>query len=206
MLYAVLVKVETSWTYILALQRVILRYGLPYCYYVDSHRIFRFVQGKDSFWRKHHLLTDESTPQWKQVSEDCNLKVTHALSPQAKRKVEHPYCWLQDHPIRTYVREEINKIKKTRGILNQELHRYNYPQLHSANKKIPYLRFQKVLKEKRSLLRGFSIKPPFQSTKDIFCLRIDRVVDSYRKISIHTLQFKVHADPRKKANLPHLLS
>jgi hypothetical protein len=37
--------------------------------------------------------------------------------------------------------------------------------------------------------------------KDIFCLRIDRIVDPYRKISIHNLQFKVHADPRKKVNL-----
>jgi len=40
LLYAVLVKTETSWTHILALQSVILRYGLPYAYYVDSHRIF----------------------------------------------------------------------------------------------------------------------------------------------------------------------
>ena len=57
MLYAVLIKTETSWAHILALQTVILRYGLPYAYYVDSHSIFRFVQGRDSLWRKHHLLT-----------------------------------------------------------------------------------------------------------------------------------------------------
>lgn len=201
MLYATLVKVETSWTHILALQKVILRYGLPYCYYVDSHRIFRFVQGRDSFWRKHHLLTDEATPQWKQVLEDCNVKVTHALSPQAKGKMERPYGWLQDHLIRTCVREDIKEIKKAQEILNQELHRYNYHQLHSTPKEIPYLRFQKALKEKRSLFREFSIKPPFQSPKDIFCLRIDRVVDPYRKISIHNLQLKVHADPGKKVNL-----
>jgi glutamate synthase (NADPH/NADH) small chain len=30
---------------------------------------------------------------------------------------------------------------------------------------------------------------------------MDRIVDSYRKISIHNLQFKVHADPRKQVNL-----
>ena len=66
-LYAALVRKETTWTHILALQTVILRYGFPYAYYVDSHSIFRFVQGRDSLWRKHHLLTDEATPQWKQV-------------------------------------------------------------------------------------------------------------------------------------------
>jgi hypothetical protein len=48
LLYAVLVKQETSWAHILSLQTVILRHGLPYAYYVDSHRIFRFVQGRDT--------------------------------------------------------------------------------------------------------------------------------------------------------------
>ncbi len=46
LLYATLVKKETSWTHILALQTVILNYGLPLSYYVDSHSIFRFVQGR----------------------------------------------------------------------------------------------------------------------------------------------------------------
>jgi len=86
LLYAILVKTETSWTHILALQSVILRYGLPYAYYVDSHSIFRFVKGRDSIWRKHHLLTDEATPQWKQVLEDCNVKVIHSLSPPSQRQ------------------------------------------------------------------------------------------------------------------------
>ena len=63
MLYAILLKTETSWAHILALQTVILRYGLPYTYYVDSHSIFRFVRGRDSLWYKHHFLPDETTLQ-----------------------------------------------------------------------------------------------------------------------------------------------
>src|SRR4030042_32073 len=59
MLYAALLKKETSWTHIEAGQTVFLKYGLPYSYYVDSHRIFRFVQGRDSIWRQHHLQTDD---------------------------------------------------------------------------------------------------------------------------------------------------
>lgn len=131
-LYAALVKKETTWAHILALQSVILKYGLPYCYYVDSHSIFRFVQGRDSLWRKHHLLTDEATPQWKQVLQDCNVKVTYALSPQAKGKMERPYGWLQDRLIRTCVREEVSDIKPAQQILRQEIHRYNFQQVHST--------------------------------------------------------------------------
>jgi hypothetical protein len=200
-LYAALVKKETSWTHILALQTVILRYGLPYAYYVDSHRIFRFVQGRDSFWRKHHLLTDEATPQWKQVLDDCNVKVTYALSPQAKGKMERPYGWLQDHLIRTCVREDVADIKPAQQILRQEIYRYNYRQVHSTTQEIPYFRFQRALKERQSLFREFKIIPPFQSVKDIFCIRMDRTADAYRRISINHLQFKVHTDPYQQINL-----
>ncbi len=202
LLYAVLVKQETSWAHILGLQTVILRHGLPYAYYVDSHRIFRFVQGRDSFWRKHHLLTDEATPQWKQVLDDCNVKVTYALSPQAKGKMERPYGWLQDRLIRTCVREDIKEIKQAQRVLNHELYRYNHQQVHSTTQEIPYLRFQRALKEKKSLFREFTIKPPYESVKDIFCLRMNRTIDSYRKISINNLQLKVnHATPGKTVNL-----
>jgi hypothetical protein len=200
-LYATLVKKETTWAHILALQTVILRYGLPYCYYVDSHSIFRFVQGRDSLWRKHHLLTDEATPQWKQALEDCNVKVTYALSPQAKGKIERPYGWLQDRLVRICVREDVTDIQPAQQILRQEIHRYNYRQVHSTTQEIPYFRFQRALKEKRSLFREFKITPPYQSVKDIFCLRMDRTVDPYRHISISPLQFKVHADPHKQVNL-----
>ena len=200
-LYAALAKKETTWAHILALQSVILQYGFPYCYYVDSHSIFRFVQGRDSLWRKHHLLTDEATPQWKQVLQDCHVKVTYALSPQAKGKMERPYGWLQDRLIRTCVREEVTDIKPAQQILRHEIHRYNYQQVHSTTQEIPYFRFQRALKEKRSLFREFTISPPYKSAKDIFCLRMDRTVDPYRHISISPLQFKVHADPFKQVNL-----
>ena len=148
-LYAVLLKQETSWAHILALQTVILRHGLPYAYYVDSHRILRFVQGRDSLWRKHHLLTDEASPQWEQVLEDCNVKITYALSPQAKGKMERPYGWLQDRLIRTCVREDIKEIKQAQRVLNHELYRYNHQQVHSTTQEIPYLRFQKSPQRKK---------------------------------------------------------
>lgn len=202
LLYATFVKKETSWAHIMALQSVILKYGLPYSYYVDSHSIFRFVQGRDSFWRKHYKLTDEANPQWKQVLNDCNVKVTYALSPQAKGKIEHPYGWLQDRLVRTCVGEDITDVKQAQIILNQEIQRYNYHQVHSTTHEVPYFRFRNALKENKSLFREFRIKSPFKSVKDIFCLRINRIADSYRKISINNLQLRVnHLNPRETVNL-----
>ena len=201
-LYATFLKRETSWAHILALQTVILKYGSPFLYYVDSHSIFRFVQGRDSVWRKHYTLTDEVDPQWKQVMGDCNIKVTYALSPQAKGKIERPYGWLQDRVIRSCVRDNVTEIRQAQRVLNHEVHRYNYKQVHSTTQEVPYFRFQRALKEKRSLFREFKVRPPFQSVKDIFCLRINRTIDPYRRISINNLQLKVNnATPRKIVTL-----
>ncbi|MDD5015013.1 MAG: hypothetical protein PHW73_07925 [Atribacterota bacterium] len=171
-LYAVLVERETTWEHILALEAVLLKYGFPLAYYVDSHSIFRFVQGRDSFWRNHYRLTDEANPQWKQVLDDCRVKVTYALSPQAKGKIERPYRWIQDRLFRTCYRENVRDIKKGQLILNNLLQRYNYWIVHSTTGEIPYIRFLRAIREKRSLFREFTISPPFKSVKDIFCLRV----------------------------------
>jgi hypothetical protein len=201
-LYAKLLKRETSWAHILSLESLILKYGLPFSYYVDSHSIFRFVQGRDSLWRKHHLLTDEADPQWKQVLNDCNVKIVYALSPQAKGKIERPYQWLQDRLVRTCVREDVSDIRDAQKILSQEIHRYNYRRVHSTTQEVPYFRLQRALTEGLSLFREFKVRPPYQSAKDIFCLRLDRTVDPYRRISINNLSMKINdVAPHEKVNI-----
>ena len=91
LLYARMVERELPWYHIVALEYVFLTYGIPFRYYVDSHSIFRFVQGRDSMWRKHYLITDEVDTQWKMVLDECKVNITYALSPQARGKVERPY-------------------------------------------------------------------------------------------------------------------
>jgi len=194
-LYAVLVERETTWEHILALEYVLLKYGFPLAYYVDSHSIFRFVQGRDSFWRNHYKLTDEANPQWKQVLDDCGVKVTYALSPQAKGKIERPYRWIQDRLVRTCYRENIRNIQEAQLILNYLVQRYNYWIVHSTTGEIPYIRFQRAIREKRTLFTEFTIRPPFKSSKDIFCLRVERMVNPYRKVSINNLELKVPKAP-----------
>jgi hypothetical protein len=202
MLYAALLKQETTWVHINALQTVFLRHGLPFSYYVDSHRIFRFVQGRDSIWRRHYLFTDDVRTQWQQVMDDCGVKVIHALSPQAKGKVERPYGWLQDRLIRTCVREDVADIRQAQRVLRSELYRYNYQQRHSTTNEVPYFRFRHAQQEKKTLFREFTVRPPFVSAKDIFCLRIRRIIDPYRKISIYNLNLRVNnAIPRETVEL-----
>lgn len=199
MLYALLVKKETSWAHIQAVQSVILKYGFPLTYYVDCHSIFRFVQGRDSIWREHHKLTDQVNPQWKQVLFDCNVKITYALSPQAKGKIERPYQWLQDRLVRTCVRNDVDEIASANRFLNQEVSRYNYRQVHSTTGEVPYFRLKKALADNQSLFRSFVLPQPYLSVKDLFCLRTERTVDAYRRISLNNLELKIPgADPHQR--------
>lgn len=195
LLYADLVERETSWDHIEALESTLLKHGIPYKYYVDSHSIFRFVQKRDSFWRTHYKVTDEADPQWKQVLQDCQVNVTYALSPQAKGKIERPYGWLQDRLVRECSREMVRTIDQARPLLNSEVFRYNNHQVHSSTGEIPFIRFQKALDEKKSLFREFKVPPPYESSKDIFCLRAIRSVDPYRNISFNNIKFKISGVP-----------
>ena len=201
-LYAMLVPRDIAWPHIVAIQTVFLEFGLPLSMYVDSDSIFRFVRGRDELHYKHHQLTDESIPQWKQVVYDCQVKVIHALSPQAKGKIERPYGWLQDHIVRICARDNISTIAKANQVLFREVHEYNYKRVHSTTKEIPYFRYQKALREKKNVFRKFFVPPPFKTLKDIFCFRMDRVVDNYRSISVNNLQLKFNNAPiRETVNL-----
>jgi hypothetical protein len=206
LLYAYLVERETTWTHILALKDVAVIYGVGHAYYVDSHSIFRFVQGRDSLRYKHNLFTDDTDPQWKQVARDLGIQVTYALSPQAKGKIERPYRWLQDRLVRRCFREGIKDISDARQLLTQEVQRYNYHQVHSTTNEIPFLRFEKALQEGRTFFRDLSI-PPGRTLDDIFCLRMRRVVDAYHNISLNNLKFRIHKAPlREEVNIhiiPH---
>jgi hypothetical protein len=201
-LYARLLKKESTWAHILAFQTVALAHGLPFSYYVDSHSIFRFVQGRDEVHYKHHLKTDDVDPQWKQVLQTCGVKVTYALSPQAKGKIERPYRWIQDHLVRSCVRDNVTDIRQAQTLLAHEIHRYNYRQVHSTTLEIPDVRFQRALREKQSLFRPFKVPPPFKSVKDVFCITFERVVDRYSKISLQTFQFRANGSyPDDKVTL-----
>lgn len=200
LLYADFWTRETTWYHIMALQSVFLQYGLPFAYYADQHSIFRYVKDRDkrSPWRTYAKFTDDVDPQWRRVLNDCEVKPIYALSPQAKGKIERPYRWLQDHVVRTCVRRGITTITEARRVLKYEVEQYNWKRVHSTTGEVPMLRLQRAIKEEKALFRNFVLKPPFQSAKDIFCLRVERTVDAYRRVSLHGLELTVPGVPPRQ--------
>jgi hypothetical protein len=190
-LFADFFSKETTWAHIQATQRLIQTYGLPLRYYVDSLRVFRFVQGRDSFWRKHVLQTDDVDTQWRKMMRLLGIGVTFALSPQAKGKIERPYRWLQDRIVRTCVYEKLSNLEDVRSVLRDEVHRYNNHQLHSTTGEIPNIRFTKARQTGNTLFRKFTIPKPYTSIQDVFCLREKRTVNGYRRISLFNHSIEV---------------
>lgn len=196
---------ETTWAHIQAAQALMETNGLPLRYYVDSLRVFRFVQGRDSFWRKHVLQTDDVDTQWRKMMRLLGVDVTFALSPQAKGKVERPYRWLQDRIVRTCALERISKLEDVRSVLRDEVDRYNHHQVHSTTKEIPARRFAKAVAEGNSLFRPFALPKPYNSPKDIFCLRERRTVNGYRRISLFRHEIRVPKVPLREDVDVHMI-
>jgi hypothetical protein len=86
-------------------------------------------------------------------------------------------------------------LEDVRGVLRDEVERYNNHQVHSTTGEIPKIRFDQAKRKGNSLFRPFSMPKPFSSTKDIFCLRTTRMVDGYRKISLFSESVEVPGVP-----------
>lgn len=194
-LYADFVEKETTWAHIQAAQSLMENYGIPLRYYVDQLRVFRFIQNRDSIWRKHILGTDDIDPQWRQVIRIIGVDVIYALSPQAKGKIERPYRWLQDRIVRTCAIEHVTQINQAREVLKEEVKRYNEKQVHSTTKEIPFIRFDKARKAGNSLFRKFTLPKPYSNSKDVFALREKRMVNGYHKISLWSKEIFVPKAP-----------
>lgn len=205
LLFADFFPQETTWTHIQAAQALMQAYGIPLRYYVDSLRVFRFVQSRDSVWRKHVLQTDDVDSQWRQMMRLLGVDVSYALSPQAKGKIERPYRWLQDRIVRTGALEKLITIEEVRAVLREEVNRYNNHQVHSTTGEVPSIRFERARKEGRSLFRPLTLPKPYTSPKDVFCLREKRMVNGYRKISLFNREIEVPNVPLREEVEVHLI-
>jgi hypothetical protein len=178
LLYAELFEEETSWSHIQALETVVTTYGIGANYYTDNHAIFRFTERNETYWRTPKVKPKEVQTQWEQAVRACGMDIIYALSPEAKGKIERPYRWLQDRMTRACAKAKVTTIDQAREILKAEIIRYNTQQVHSTTKEIPFIRFQKAVREGHSVFKSF----PYTS-KDVFCLREERKVNGYAQVS-----------------------
>ena len=83
---------ETTRAYLLALRAHVLAHGSPLAFYSDRHGIFR-VNAKDAH-------TGDGKTEFGRVTERLDIEPVHALTPQAKGRVERANQTLQDRLIK----------------------------------------------------------------------------------------------------------
>lgn len=204
LLYGELVEQETSWTHIMAAKTVIFEYGVPFEWYVDQLRVFRYVAKDEVIHNQHYIHTDGVNPQWKQCIHKTGSKVIYALSAEAKGKIERPYRWLQDRLVRRCMQEKVTTIQAANQILKEEKTRYNQHQVHSTTGEIPLERFQTALSSRLSVFRPFKIETPYFHEDDIFCFTEKRTTNTYRKISLYNQEIQLAVVPKCEEVTIHL--
>jgi hypothetical protein len=87
LLHAVLVKSESTASYMQALNDYLLKHGRPMCLYTDKHGVFRVNMPSAS---------EDAQTQFARAMEELDIKMIQANSPQAKGRVERANRTLQD--------------------------------------------------------------------------------------------------------------
>lgn len=191
LLFAGFFEEETAWSHIQALKQVVLTYGIGSNYYTDNHSIFRYAQRLESRWQTPKVSTKDIKTQWQRAVSECGIDTIWALSPEAKGKIERPYRWLQDRVVRACAKAGVTDMAGGQDILAAEVHRYNTKQVHSTTGEIPLIRFQRAQRDGNTVFRKFALPAPYTSTKDVFCLKEERVVNGYSQISWRNRPWKV---------------
>lgn len=191
LLYAKFVENDTTWDHIKSVETVCKKFGIPANYYVDNHSIFRFVKNMDSYWHIPKTNHADVLTSWEQCLKALNIGIFHALSPQAKGKIERPYRWLQDRVVRRCAKLNVISIQDGQNILDEEVYRYNAKTIHSTTLEIPDIRFGNAVKENNTSFKRFLIPAPYRAIEDIFCIREPRIVSGYLTVSWRNRQIKV---------------
>jgi transposase len=104
-------------------QRYAQRYGLPQALYTDRHSTYR---GKGALSVADEFAGRERPPsQFERAVAELGVSVVHALSPQAKGRVERLFRTLQDRLIKEWRLADVRTIEAANAFLETYLLRYN---------------------------------------------------------------------------------
>jgi hypothetical protein len=101
--------VESTRAYLLALRSHVLAHGTPLAFYSDRHGIFR-VNAKDA-------QSGDGKTEFGRVAQRLDIEAIHALTPQAKGRVERANQTLQDRLIKEMRLEGICNIESAQAFV-----------------------------------------------------------------------------------------
>jgi len=171
---AQLVERESSYEHLETVRNTVEEYGLPLAYYVDQHKIFRFVEHR-GVHVKYALGLDEGKVQFKRAlkSLEVGLIYTEEGSPEAKGKVEKAFDYLQRRVPYLCERHNIRTLIEAGKVLKDEVAFYNEVRPHIETGETPLKRRETALSAGNGFLRPLD---PSINLDLVFSLHYQRVV------------------------------
>jgi len=180
---------EGSFQHLQVARQTIEHYGRPLAYYVDQHKIFRFVEHHGVHVR-YTLHADEVDSQFKRAlrSLDIGLIYTGQGKAEAKGKVEKAFDYLQRRIPYLCERYSIKSLSEAQKILNEVISFYNEERVHEETEEVPLKRWNQAIKEGKSKLRKLD---PELDLDLIFSLHYKRKVKKDGTFSFQGKVFKL---------------
>jgi transposase len=113
---------EGLWPALDSLRRYLGRYGRPQTLYLDRHSTYKTVREPN---QEEMLRGEQAKTQFERACEELGIKVIHALSPQAKGRVERVFGTLQERLVREMRLASIQTPEEANRFLERYLVGYN---------------------------------------------------------------------------------
>lgn len=180
---------ETAYGHLQAIRSALERYGRPQAYYVDQHKLFRFVEHR-SIHVQYHLGQDEAESQFKRALRMLNIGLIYTApsSPEAKGKVEKAFDYLQRRVPYLCERYKVRDLKEAQKILDEVCHYYNTEREHLETGEIPQRRWDEGIRAGKSLIKPI---PSGVSLELVFSLHYPRTVKKDGTFSFQGRLFKL---------------
>jgi len=199
---AQLVEQDTAWEHLQVAKATVQTYGRALAYYVDQHRIFRYV-AHAGLHHRLHLRTDEAESQFKRAlrSLDIGLIYTREGEPQAKGKIEKRFDYFQRRLPFLCEKHGVTAVGEATRILEDLVAFYNEERVHQETGEIPARRWDTALHQGKSYLRSLE---PHHDLEVIFSLQEERTVKKDGTISFLGRLWKVGQFPGQKVTVCYL--
>ncbi len=158
---------EDAQGYFLLLEGVAIKYGLPLSFYSDRHGIF-VINQKKPLSIEEELRGEKDLTQFGRALKELEIEAIHALSPQAKGRIERLWGTFQDRLV-----SELRLVgAKTMAEANEELGGF----LRSYNE-----RFVIEPKDKQSAYR---VLPAKMKLAEVLCFKHERTVTNDNTVQL----------------------
>lgn len=186
---AQLFEKEGSFEHLCVVRKAVERYGRPEAYYVDQHKIFRFVEHQGIHVR-YRVGLDEAEGQFKRALRSLDIGLIYAAegSPESKGKVEKAFDYFQRRIPYLCERHKVRDVVEAQKIVGEVSNFYNEQRVHLETEEVPQKRWDEALKAGKGKFRPLD---PTMNLDLIFSLHYQRTVKKDGTFSFQGREYKL---------------